>query len=223
MKTTCGNNNRLGSFDFVFCLACFGLMLPVLASFGCSSANSQAHEVVRAGEGLGSTAGISDLFDLKKRSLNPFQATDAKAIVFVFVRTDCPISNRYAPEIQRLFMKYAPQGIAFWLVYSDPDTRPAEISSHTKEYQLSLGVLLDPRHALVKKAGVCVTPEVAVFFPDGREVYRGRIDNRHIDFGKERPAPTQQDLDEALISILSGKPVTNPTTRAVGCYIPELP
>jgi hypothetical protein len=40
--------------------------------------------------------------------------------VLVFVRTDCPISNRYAPELRRLQDRFAPRGMAFWLVYPDP-------------------------------------------------------------------------------------------------------
>jgi len=33
-------------------------------------------------------------------------------------------------------------------------------------------------------ARVKVTPEAAVFMVDGHEVYRGRIDDRYVDFGK---------------------------------------
>ena len=68
-------------------------------------------------------------------------------------------------------------------------------------------------------AEVTVTPEAAVFLPDGRELYRGRIDDRYVDFGKERPTPTTRDLDEVLVSVLGGKPVASSVTRAIGCYI----
>jgi hypothetical protein len=41
--------------------------------------------------------------------VNPFDApTDIKAIVFLFTSTDCPISNRYAPDVRRLATKFAP-------------------------------------------------------------------------------------------------------------------
>lgn len=179
--------------------------------------------MVQAGGAFGSTTGIPGLVDLNGRSINPFEATDAKAIVFIFVGTDCPISNRYAPEIQRLFTKYASQGIDFWLVYPAPERQPAEIARHVKEFQLSLRVLRDPRHTLVNRAGVRVTPEAAVFLRDGSVVYRGRIDDKFADFGKERPSPTRRDLDETLLSILNGKPIPNVTTLAIGCYIPVLP
>src|SRR5262245_62043492 len=44
----------------------------------------------------------ASFLDLEGHRIHPFQADDAKAIVFLFVNADCPISNRYAPEVRRL-------------------------------------------------------------------------------------------------------------------------
>lgn len=222
MKTPCGLKDQLVAIGLAFWLAGFGPVLGLLPALGCSSVKARDRESTGASYSSNPTAGGVELLDLRNRPVNPFRVADAKALVFVFVRTDCPISNRYAPEIERLYGKHAPQGSSFWLVYPDPETRPPEIVQHTKEFHLSLPAVRDPQHALVKKAGVRATPEVAVFFPDGRQAYRGRIDNRYADFGKERAAPTQRDLDDVLNSILNGRPVTNAHTVAVGCYIPEL-
>ena len=161
------------------------------------------------------------LVDLKNRAADPFENSNAKAIVLLFVRTDCPISNRYAPEIERLYEMYCSRNVKFWLVYPDADTLPETIVEHLKEYRLSLPALRDPRHSLVKRAGVRATPEAAVFVAGGKEAYRGRIDNRYVDFGKERPGPTERDLEQALEAILNGKPVVHSRTLAIGCYIPE--
>jgi hypothetical protein len=79
----------------------------------------------------------------------------------------------------------------------------------------------DPKLSLVKLAGATVTPEVAIYV-GARMVYRGRIDDRYVDLGRERPAPTQRDLFEALTAIVAGKPVPHATTQAVGCYISDL-
>jgi len=159
------------------------------------------------------------VFDIQGRLVNPFADPQAKAIVFFFVRNDCPISNRYAPEIQRLAARYGSEGIAFWLVYPEASTSAEEIEQHRNDFHLSLQALRDPQHALVKIARVKVTPEASVFLPDGRELYRGRIDDRYVDFGKERPAPTTHDLDEVLNSVIGGKPIADSVTRAIGCYI----
>ncbi len=201
--------------------ACF--LFALLFWLGSVPAHSQDQKPTPPSGLPGTAAGLPDLLDLQNRAVDPFRASAAKAIVFIFVRTDCPISNRYAPEIMRLYQKYAPKGFALWLVYPDPDSTPEEITRHLKEYQLPPVALRDPHNALVKRAGVRVTPEVAVFLPDGREVYRGRIDDRVVDFGKERPAPAQHDLDEVLVLVLEGKAVTNRNTQAVGCYLSNTP
>ena len=162
------------------------------------------------------------LLDLDGRQIEPLRAKDAKAIVFIFIRTDCPISNRYAPELRRLHEKFAKSGVRFWLVYPDPGETSVIIRNHMKEYEYRLSALRDPEHKLVKMTGAQVTPEAAVFAPGGPMVYRGRIDDRYVAFGKARPAPTTRDLEEVLDAMLEGKPVTKKTTAAIGCFIPDL-
>jgi peroxiredoxin len=163
--------------------------------------------------------------DLTGRQVQPLNATDAKATVFFFIRTDCPISNRYAPEVRRLYEKFAPGGVTFWLVYLEADESVETIHKHLKEYEYPLDVLRDARHTLVKMTGVRVTPETAVFVPQQpghRMVYRGRIDNRFVAFGKTRPAPTTHDLEQVLEAIMKGRPVPSRTTPAIGCFISHL-
>ena len=160
--------------------------------------------------------------DLDGRQIEPLRAKDAKAIVFIFIRTDCPLSNRYAPEVRRLHDKFAKSGVRFWLVYPDPGESGEIIRNHIKEYEYRLSALRDPEHKLVKITGAQVTPEAAVFLPGGRLVYRGRIDDRYVALGKARPGPTTRDLEQVLEAILEGKKVTNKTTAAIGCFIPDL-
>jgi peroxiredoxin len=168
------------------------------------------------------TANDLRLPDLDGRQVEPLRVKDAKAIVFIFIRTDCPVSNRYAPEVRRLQNKFAKSGVMFWLVYPDPGESGEIIRNHIKEYEYRLSVLRDPEHKLVKMSGVQVTPEAAVFLPSGRMVYRGRIDDRYVAFGKVRPVPTTRDLEQVLKAMLEGKQVTSRTTAAIGCFIPDL-
>ena len=145
-----------------------------------------------------------------------------KAIVFIFTSTDCPISNRYAPEVRRIADAFGSKGVVFRLVYPNPSENAAAIREHMAAYSLA-GVgegLRDHQLALVKFAGVDVTPEAAVVVGD-RVVYRGRIDDRYVDLGRERPAATQRDLFDALSAIIAGKPVAHATTKAVGCFISD--
>ena len=66
------------------------------------------------------------VMDLSGKDRDPF-AKPAKARVFLFVRTDCPITNRYAPELARIAREFADRDTEFWLVYADPREEPAKI------------------------------------------------------------------------------------------------
>jgi hypothetical protein len=145
-----------------------------------------------------------------------------KAIVFLFTSTDCPISNRYAPDVLRLAEEFAPKGVVFRLVYPNPADSVGAIKEHMSAFRYAgvLEGLRDPKLALVKHTGVTITPE-AVVYAGGRVVYRGRIDDRYVDLGLERPAPTRRDLAEALASVIAGTPIAQPKTQAVGCFIAD--
>lgn len=162
------------------------------------------------------------LADLDNHLVDPFLAAeDSKAIVFLFASVDCPISNRYAPVVQRLYQTFSPQGVTFWLIYPNPAETPAAIREHVKAFNYPVHALRDPKHELVKMTKVLVTPEVAVFDKARTLVYHGRIDDRYVSLGVERPAPTRQDLADALTATLSGSPVRDASTQAVGCFIAD--
>jgi hypothetical protein len=167
-------------------------------------------------------AGQVRLLDLDNRPVDPLRAApEVKATVLVFVTTDCPISNRYAPEVTRLFKSFASKGVAFWLIYPNPAESPRAIRDHLTAFAYPIPALRDPDHALAKLVHATITPE-AVVLAGERIVYRGRIDDRYVDLGVQRPAPTRRDLDEALTALLAGKAVQQPATQAVGCFIADL-
>ncbi|MDQ2947062.1 MAG: redoxin domain-containing protein, partial [Acidobacteriota bacterium] len=100
--------------------------------------------------------------------------------VLIFVRTDCPIANRYAPELQRLDREFNSRGVTFRMVYPDPGETEQSALKHVKEYGFPGKVLLDPSHEWVKRGRARTTPEAAVFTSDQRLLYHGRIDDRYV-------------------------------------------
>jgi thiol-disulfide isomerase/thioredoxin len=140
--------------------------------------------------------------------------------VLVFTTTDCPISNRYAPEIERLATKFKGQA-RFTLVYPVPTDSPDIIREHAKKFAYSIETVRDTQLELVKQTGVTVTPEVAVLQGSAR-LYRGRIDDRYVAFGVDRPKPTTHELEDALEAAIAGKPVAVNETRAIGCILADL-
>ena len=163
--------------------------------------------------------------DLAGRRLQPLAASGIRATVFVFTRTDCPIAARYLPELERLQSRASTSAIAFWLVFLDRDEPVESIQSYLETYGFHGRALRDSEHALARVAGATITPEAAVFAHGAGEptlVYRGRIDDRYVDLGRARPAPTVRDLDDVLDAIGAGAPVRFRSTEAVGCVIADL-
>src|SRR5579885_1826017 len=142
----------------------------------------------------------------------------SKAAVFAFIATDCPISKAYAPELARLHAEYAPRGVAFLAVHSDPAVSAPEVRRHVREFGYPFPTLLDPKQTLARALGVKVTLEVAVVSPEGRLLYRGRVDDRYVDFGKTRPAAHRQDLRAALEQILAQARNRTGDSRAGLCH-----
>jgi len=160
-------------------------------------------------------------FDLGGNPVNPLKMASGKVVVLLFVRTDCPVANRYAPTIQRLSTAYANKA-AFWLVYPSKAESAEAIRRHERAYGYKIPALRDPRHVLVKESQAQITPEAAVFAANGKLIYHGRIDDLYVDMTRARTAATTHDLDDAIQAALSGKPLTIQTKPAVGCYISDL-
>jgi hypothetical protein len=152
---------------------------------------------------------------------DPF-AVHAAAQVFLFVRTDCPITNRYAPELQRIAREFRNRHVRFWMVYPDATETAASIQNHIKQYSFPGTPLRDPGHELVKRAHVTIAPEAAVFDASGKLKYHGRIDDRYVDVGTARPAATTHDLEDAISAVLAGKSIAHAETQAVGCWLADI-
>lgn len=159
--------------------------------------------------------------DLDGRKVDPLKDGAGKPVVLVFVRTDCPISNRYAPIIQRLQGDYAGRA-AFWLVYPDNDETKEQIKKHLQQYGYRLTALRDPDHELVRRSHAEITPEAAVFGASGELLYHGRIDNLYESIGRARTAATTHEVNDALQAALAGKVPKVQTAPAVGCTIMDM-
>ena len=156
--------------------------------------------------------------DLDGRAVAPLDR-GARATVLLFTAVDCPISDRYAPEVRRLASRFAEVGVAFWIVYANAGESPDAARAHATAFAYGLPVALDPDGHLADRARAAVTPEAAVFDAAGHLAYRGRIDDRYVDFGVDRPAPTTHELADAVTAVLAGRPASPPVVPAIGCAI----
>ncbi len=164
-------------------------------------------------------------YDLNGQPITRLSTPGTEAIVLFFIASDCPISNRYLPEMQRIESKFAAQHVVFWFVYPNVGETSEAIRRHEAAYGAEGHILLDPHHKLVAITHAKVTPESAVLVPEHggtetlRTVYHGRIDDRYLEIGRERPAATQHDLERAIVDVLQHRFVQPPDGSAVGCGI----
>ena len=163
--------------------------------------------------------------DLQGRPVQQLAGPGIRAVVLIFAASDCPISNRYVPEIARLNREFTKQGVRIWWVFPNPEDNSSTVAEHNHAFAITEPTVLDIRQHLVHLAHVTTTPEAAVFRSSGdvlREVYRGRIDDRYLSIGQERPQPQQHDLEAAIAAALADKPVPQSGGPPIGCSIVSL-
>jgi hypothetical protein len=147
-------------------------------------------------------------------------APAGKANVLLFVASDCPISNGYAPEIQRICTDGAAKSVACTLVYEDVSVDAAAVRSHRDQYRYrDMPAVIDTDGAIARRAKATVTPEAVVVDRAGGVKYRGRIDNQYAALGKPRRVVTEHDLRDAVTAVIAGRPVAQAETQAFGCFI----
>ena len=197
-------------------------MLVAALSASCIMTNGVARVVSAAPGAAAAATPRVVLKDPDGRLVDPFLAAEnSAAIVFLFASVDCPVSNRYAPEVRRIHAAFSPKNVAFWLVYPNPSDTPDAVRAHLASYGYPVHALLDPKHDLVKVAKVTITPEAAVFNRSRALAYHGRIDDKFVSLGVERPSATRRDLFDALTAVMNGGAPAQASAPAVGCFIAD--
>ena len=167
---------------------------------------------------LSSAAQVRDIDGTARDLFTPAAA----ASVLLFIASDCPVSNGYAPEIERICRDYRTKGVACSLVYEDVSIEAAGVREHRDAYGYKdIAAVIDGDGAIARRAKATVTPQAVVVGPAGIVKYRGRIDNRYAALGKARRVVTVHDLRDALDAVSAGRAVARPDTEAFGCFIPR--
>ncbi len=156
-------------------------------------------------------------FTLKDVNGKTHSLTDynkSKAIVIIFVSTQCPVSNDYNTRMAKLYENYKDKNITVLGINSNKAESISEIKSHAEKNKFGFPVLKDEKNVIADKFAASFTPEVYVLDPSFSVVYHGRIDDSRDESGV-----SVKDLSKALDEILQGKKVTIAKTKAFGCTI----
>ncbi|MBM3760375.1 MAG: hypothetical protein FJW36_09030 [Acidobacteria bacterium] len=138
--------------------------------------------------------------------------------LYVFLATACPISNRYIPELNRIAATYQPKGVRIQACFPESDLTQQALDAWAREYKPAFAFKLDPHAVQAHELRATLTPE-AVIVQGGRLVYRGRIDDRYVSWGKSRPQPARRDVVKVLDELLAGRSPAARFTKAWGCVI----
>jgi peroxiredoxin len=145
-----------------------------------------------------------------------------KAYVVLFLGTQCPINNSYAPRLADLHKQYADKGVLFVAINSNHQDTAKDVADHAKKFGIPFPVLRDVDQKVADRFGAQRVPEAFVLDAAFKVVYHGRIDDQ-FGIGFTRPQPTRQDLVAALDEVLAAKKVSQPQTEVAGCYITRNP
>jgi peroxiredoxin len=167
---------------------------------------------------LNARVGNFTLKDTTGKAVSLASLHDKKAIVVVFIGTECPINNAYMPRLAELQKSYAPRGVQFLAVNANQQDTAERIAEHAREYAIPFPVLKDEGNHVADLFAAQRTPEAFVLDAEQRIRYRGRIDDQ-FGIGYKRAQPTERDLVRALDELLAGKPVSKPNVPAAGCII----
>lgn len=143
----------------------------------------------------------------------------AQADVYIFLHTECPISQAAVPAVNRLIEKYP--DVRFFSVFTHWDTKK-QVGVFAKTYNLLSATKHDKKHLLVHAWSVTTTPEVVMLNRQGAILYRGLLDDSFAALGKRRDSVSNFYLENAIREYLFSGSVSTPYTKPVGCRIENL-
>ena len=147
----------------------------------------------------------------------------AKGFIVIFDCNTCPVSKAYNDRIMELNTKYADKG--YPVVAINPNSPELssgdsyeEMVKYSKKKGYEFAYLYDESQSVIRQFGPTNTPHVFVLKKEGSDVkvaYIGAID----DNTRDASAASKKYVEDAVNSLLEGKAVATPKTKAVGCGV----
>jgi len=135
-------------------------------------------------------------------------------VVFVFLSTECPVAQRYAMRLKRLYSKYLDRQVTVFGVYSNENDSIDDVKNYLIKAEYTFPIIKDSDGRLARHLNATMTPQAHLIDRSGVLRYRGAIDdNRYVTRVKH------EYLIDALTAVISGKRVSIEETPAFGCTI----
>jgi len=148
---------------------------------------------------------------------------DAKGIIVIFTCNHCPFAKKYENRIMELDKNYKAKGFPVIAISPNDPKVEAEDSfenmqKRAKEKGYSFPYLIDETQNVAKQYGATKTPHVYLLQKEKEGYivkYIGAIDDNCDDIA----AVKEKYVESAIANIMTGKPVSPATTKAIGCGI----
>lgn len=139
-----------------------------------------------------------------------------KIIVYLFLSPECPLCRNYAPIVQKMSEQY--KNIQFYGIISGRTFSKGQVGAYVKDFSLTFPVLMDVDKSVANELKATVTPEALLVGSDGKEYYRGLIDDWITGLGRKRAQAKELYLNESIQNLLAGTPTVS-ATLPIGCLI----
>ena len=141
------------------------------------------------------------------------------ATIYVILSPECPISNSYLPNLNKLQIDVGGQGLELIGVIPAVAASRLTIKEFRRKFEIDFPVILDHQHKLCSELKATHTPQAILLNSQGEIVYSGRIDDRFSRVAGQQREMRHDSLRLAIESFLSGKPLQQSHTTAIGCRI----
>ena len=156
-------------------------------------------------------------FDGKSISLSDYRG---KIVVLEWFNFECPYVVRHYGQntMVELANKYKDKDVVWLAMNSTSHTTPEANIEFAKKQKLPYPILDDRPGQVGHAYGAETTPHIFIIDRRGNIVYEGAIDNSPS--GKTKAGEKLINyVDQALVELMAGKPVSTPKTKPYGCTV----
>ncbi len=171
---------------------------------------------------LGTKAPEFELLDtISNQLMSLNELKSSKATVVMFICNHCPYVLHINEALIKLANKYIAKDVSFIAISSNdaesyPQDGPDKMKEHAKQLGYPFPYLYDESQEVAHAYHAACTPDFYVFDKQMHLAYRGQMDSSRP--GQETP-PSGEDLENAIIALLSGGEPSDTQKPSLGCNI----
>jgi len=146
--------------------------------------------------------------------------TGKKGLLVVFTCNHCPYAKAVWPRMIRLGRDAVARGVNVVAINPNihpnyPDDAPAEMAKKVVEWGIPFPYLIDATQNVAHAFDAQCTPDIYLFDAAQKLVYHGRLDDNWQDEAKV----TREELKDAIVNLVEGKPIAVKQFPSMGCSI----